>query len=234
MSYDWAGTMVNHFKRKGWLYSLFLGVAIGVALCLKAEIRDFSFTPTGGIDMKMREQNDLEHFRSVWEDEDRREFYVSLIAGKGFYSAEDPRVVSAIIETCKPIPQEPVEEYLALSQECAEKEVPRLLRELERRGGPPFHPVGLVVKIGVPEAKDQPPVGNATTCLDGGLYRRSVRLVNRVDGRSVTVLADRHYGKGIGCGTAFATGDLQLNIQDATSLFDGPLDRLETALAVAN
>ena len=234
MDYDWASKATDHFKRKSWVYSLLLGIALGVFLCLKTEIRDISVTPSGGLDMKMRDQNDLEHFRSVWEDEDRRQILISLIAGKGFYSANNPLVVSAITKMCETIPREPFEEYLKLSQECAEKEVPKLLRDLQKRGVPPFHPVGRIVNISVPEENDQPPVGNASTCLDGELYRRSIRLVNRLTHRTVTVLADRHYGNGVGCGPPFGTGDLQLNVKDALLLFDGPIGRIEKILAIAD
>ena len=134
-------------------------------------------------------------------------------------------------DLCEPIPQEPLEEYLRLSLECAEKEVPKRLRELERRGQPPFNQVGFNVRVSVPQEGDQPKPGKANTCLDGDLYKRSIRLVNTVDDRTVTVLADSHYGKGIGCGQASGTGHLQLNVQDALMLLDAPLEKFEIALA---
>ena len=182
----------------------------------------------------MREQNDIEYFNSVWEDSDRLKIHLLLLAEKGVYRADDPRLVSAIVELCEPIPQGPLDEHLALSQKCANKPVPKLLRDLKQRGSPPFHPVGRFVSIGVPGKDDQPRIGKASTCLNGELYRRKLRLVNTDNEKTVTVLADRHYGEGVGCGSTFGTADLQLNVDDALSLFDGPLDRLETALAVVN
>lgn len=186
------GKIIGHIKKYSWRYVFVLGFVVGLLFCLRAEIRNFSFDPkTGHLDVEMREQNDIEYFNSVWEDSDRLKIHLLLLAEKGVYRADDPRLVSAIVELCEPIPQGPLDEHLALSQKCANKPVPKLLRDLKQRGSPPFHPVGRFVSIGVPGKDDQPRIGKASTCLNGELYRRKLRLVNTDNEKTVTVLADR-------------------------------------------
>lgn len=219
---------MNFSLRQHWpIYSAFTGgVALALFICFFLDIQSFSVDTTGGINVTTREQNDAEFIASAWEDADRRAILISLLGTRGVYQAEDPDVVDAIIDLCDPIPREPLEEHLALAQECAEKPVPSRLRNLARQGDPPFHPAGRMVRIGVPD--DEPPVGTANACQNGEWYRRRIELANRLDGRTVIVFASGHYGRGV-CGVG--TADLQLNAEDALSILDPPLDTFETAVA---
>ena len=119
------------------------------------------------------------------------------------------RLVSAIVELCEPIPQGPLDEHLALSQKCANKPVPKLLRDLKQRGSPPFHPVGRFVSIGVPGKDDQLRIGKASTYLNGELYRRKLRLVNTDNEKTVTVLSlPKLFGRAEKPFTAYSRGIL--------------------------
>ena len=221
-----------HLKRFSWLYTGATGFVIGLIVCLVTDIGTFSFDPaTGAIDVSMRDHNDIEHFRSVREDEDRWGIYVSLLANEGIYAPDDRRIVDAITELCDEIPSEPLEAYLSAARDCAEKPVPARLRQLVQQQAPPFHPAGRVVTIGVPDQDDQPPVEGANACQGGEWFRRRVLLTNPLNGRQITVLASGHYGQGI-CGPVVGAADLQLNEEDAFSIFDGPLDKFEEAVAI--
>ena len=222
----------EHLSRKKGFYWFVLGFVLGLILCSFAEIRNISVGPTGGVDVQMRDQNDPEHFRSVWENADRKSLLLSLLAERGVYPADDPNVVKAISELCAPIPKEPLTEFLSAAEDCAEKPVPKLLRQLAEKKKLPFHPVGRTVRVGVPSPTDQPKVGSANTCLEGEFYRRQVLLTNPRNGRQVAVRADRHYGEGIFCGALVGAADLQLNEKDAFAIFDGPLNKFEEALAL--
>ena len=224
--------VVTHFKGKLWAYTLVAGIVVGLCLCLFTEIRNFSFdASTGSLSVNMRDQNDLENFQLVWGNEDRREIYMSLLAREGIYTTGDPRIVDAITNLCDPIPSEPLDAYLSAARDCAEKPVPKLLRELAQHKKPPFHPAGSVVSIGVPDKVDQPSAGGANTCLNGEWYRRRVSLINPLNGRQVIVLATGHYGQGI-CGPVVGAADFQINEKDAFSIFDGPINKFEEVVAV--
>ena len=224
--------VVTRFKGKLWAYTLVAGIVVGLCLCLFTEIRNFSFdASTGSLSVNMRDQNDLENFQLVWGNEDRREIYMSLLAREGIYTTGDPRIVDAITNLCDPIPSEPLDAYLSAARDCAEKPVPKLLRELAQHKKPPFHPAGSVVSIGVPDKVDQPSAGGANTCLNGEWYRRRVSLINPLNGRQVIVLATGHYGQGI-CGPVVGAADFQINEKDAFSIFDGPINKFEEVVAV--
>ena len=224
--------VVTHLKGKLWAYTFVAGVVVGLCLCLFTEIRNFSFdASTGNLSVNMRDQNDPENFQLVWGDEDRREIYMALLAREGVYTTGDPRIVDAITNLCDPIPSEPLDAYLSAARDCAEKPVPKLLRELAQQEKPPFHPAGSVVSIGVPDKADQPPAGRANTCLNGVWYRRRVLLINPLNGRQATVHATGHYGQGI-CGPVVGAADFQINKEDALSIFDGPINKFEEVVAV--
>lgn len=215
----------------GWLLTvLAVGVAVGIFVSRVTDVEQVSLGTW--FSFQTRTPNDVEQFRSVRADPDRWTVYVSLLADEGFYAADNPQVVDAIGELCDPIPNEPLEAFLAASAACAERPVPARLRRLSREQVPPFHPVGIRVKVGVPSPSDQPSPGYANTCQGGDLYRHNVVLINPGDGtRQVQVQASGHYGQGI-CAQFVETADIQLNEDDALSIFDGPLAKFEEALAI--
>ena len=103
--------------KQHWLtYTAFIGgVGLALFICFFLDIQSFSIDTTGGFNVTTREQNDAEFVESAWEDADRRAILISLLATRGVYRAEDPRVVDAITGLCDPIPREPLEEHLALA-----------------------------------------------------------------------------------------------------------------------
>ncbi len=223
---------VLNLKKYSWAYCSAAGFVFGMFLCLMTDIRNFSFDPaTGSLNVIMREQNDREYFQSVREDDDRWGIFISLLANEGIYPTDDTRIVDAITALCDPIPNTPLAAYLSAARACAEKPVPARLRQLAQQQDPPFHPAGRVVATGVPDQADQPPVGGANTCQNGEWYRRRILLTNPLDGRQVTVFASGHYGQGI-CGPVVGAADIQLNEEDAFSIFDGPLNKFEEAVAI--
>jgi len=217
--------------KKSWLLAVFaVGVAVGILVSRVTDVEQLSLGTW--LTFQTRTPNDVEQFRSVRADPDRWTVYVSLLAEEGFYAADNPRIVDAIRELCDPIPNEPLEAFLSASTACAERAVPARLRRLSREQDPPFHPVGIRVTVGVPSSNDQPSPGYANTCHNGDLYRHNVVLINPDDGtRQVQVQASGHYGQGI-CAQFVETADIQLNEDDAFSIFDGPLAKFEEALAI--
>lgn len=209
--------------------TLFVGVIIG--LSVSGVLDEASYTADGGFSLTTREVDDPTFLRTIWEDEDRKEAFIALLATRGFFQASDTNLVPAIVGLCDEIPNEPLDAYLAAAQRCAEEPVPAALRELARRSRPPFHFSGKPVRIGVPSEGDQPLVGRANVCRNGDWYRETVVLTNPDDGREVEVHAGGHYGLGI-CGPQVGTADFQLNEADALSILDGPLAKLEDAIAV--
>ena len=217
-------------KKRWMLTSFAVGVAVGIFISSVTDVEQLSLGTW--FSFQTRAPNDVEQLRSVREDEDRWTVYVSLLAEAGLYAADDPRIVGAISELCDPIPDDPLDAFLAASTACAERPVPEGLRRLSREQDPPFHPVGIRVTVGVPDPNDQPSPGSANTCRNGDLYRRNVVLINPIDGmRRVQVQASGHYGQGI-CGQLVGTADIQINEEDAFSIFDGPLAKFEEALAI--
>lgn len=209
---------------------LMIGVAVGIFISRVTDVEQLSVGTW--FSFQTRTPNDFEQFRSVRADPDRWTAYVSLLAEEGLYAADNPQIVDAISELCDPIPNEPLDAHLAASTACSERPVPARLRRLSREQDPPFHPVGIRVTVGVPNPNDQPFPGSANTCRNGDLYRRNVLLINPKDGtRQVEVQASGHYGQGI-CGQVVGTADIQLNEEDAFSIFDGPLAKFEEALAI--
>lgn len=220
---------IKRLKPKITVSGLVLGFAIGLAVSSFLNVERISFLD---IEMDFREVDDIQYLERVWEDETRRENYLVLLAGKGVFLPSNPTVVDSIATLCDEIPRRPLEDYLAAAQTCADKPVSHALRELAQKQEPPFHPIGRMVTIGVPESSDQPPTGGANTCQNGDWFRRHVTLTNTLDGRQITVHATGHYGSGIICGSIVGAADLQLNEHDALQILDGPLGKFEQVLAV--
>ncbi len=153
---------------------------------------------------------------------------MAWLAGKQIFAAVDPTLVEAIAtEVCEPIPEDDRETRLRLGRDCASNEIVAELRRRADRRITPFHYIGDIVTIGVPEAR--PPQGRAYGCTDGLFWRRTVRLTNLNDDRRfvrVEVTAG-HYP----CIDPTAP-QIQLSEADAVSLFGGPTRRIERAEAI--
>ena len=153
---------------------------------------------------------------------------MAWLASKQIFAAADPSLVEAIAtEVCERLPGDNREERLRLGRDCAGKEVVAELRRRADNRMTPFHYIGDVVTIGVPEVR--PPNGRAFACRDGVFWRRTVRLTNLKDNQKfVRVEVDAGHYPCAG-GTA---PQIQLSEEDAISLFGGPTRRIEEAEAI--
>ena len=149
------------------------------------------------------------------------------LASKQIFEAADPELVEAIAtKVCAPIPEDDWEARLRLGRDCAGKPVVAELRRRADRRRTPFHYIGDIVTIGVPDTR--PPQGGAYACRDGVFWRRSVRLTNLNDNqRFVEVEVTGHYP----C-TDPTAPQIQLSEEDAVSLFGGPTRKIEQAEAI--
>ena len=153
--------------------------------------------------------------------------FMDWLARKQIFGAEDVRLVDAIVnDVCKPIPEEDREERLRVGRNCANVPVVAELRRRSDRRRPPFHYIGDIVTIGVPDDRLQK--GRAAACTDGVFWRQTVRLTNLANSqRSVTVEVSGHYP----CADPSAP-EIQLNEGDAVSLFGGSTRKYEQAEAI--
>ena len=107
----------------------------------------------------------------------------------------------------------------------------RTLAELRKRAKSeesPFHPTGLRVKVGLPgQPADHPGDGKASACRYGGLYGRTLQVVDcEQENRSTEVHVSGHYR----CKGKYMYPDLQLNPADSNSLFGTNRQEYECAV----
>ena len=101
------------------------------------------------------------------------------LADKDIFSFEDERLAKALTERlCASIPEQPLNLEIQAAQDCAEKPVAAHLRQLVTKRKVPFHYVGIDVKVGVPELKDQPDSGEASVCATSEFRDQRVELTN--------------------------------------------------------
>ena len=155
---------------------------------------------------------------------------IGWLAGKSIYELTSLNLVQAIEnDLCGPIPESPLDERIERGQECAPTVVARQLRELAQTKSPPFHYVGVSVQIGISlDEEHRPPDGRTNACSEGEFSGKEVQLTDPLNDRQVIVLATGTYP----CSGIGRTPDLQINETDVTGLFDGPLDKYETVIAV--
>ena len=205
------------------LYSVFCGMAL-MGIIWFAMLDDNSRllkVSIGEATLQMQADNmEIKHeelLEATYKDEFARGGLMDWLASKQIFEADNPELVEAITtRACAPIPQDNREERLRLGRECANAPVVAELRRRADRRRPPFHYIGDIVTIGVPDAR--PPRGRASACTDGVFWRRNVRLTNLIDNqRFIDVEVTGHYP----C-TDPTAPQIQLNAEDAVSLFGGP------------
>ena len=152
------------------------------------------------------------------------------LAERDMYSIHDRRLVGALnSRLCKPIPDHATTDEKRRSDElCADNDVVRDINELKRRRERPFHYVGTLIRVGVPE--EQPPRGTANVCKESELVGNQIQLteerrrLNTIEVRATGVYACTGYVR---------YPDIQINADDARALFDRPPGEYEQAIAVA-
>ena len=220
-----------------------LGIGVGAAVVglfwfgtSGAGTRNLAINIPGAGSISMEAANNEidqeEVLNTLWGNEGSftRSGMIGWLADKGIYELTSLNLVQAIEnDLCGPIPDSPLDERIERGQECAAKVVARQLRELAQRKSPPFHYVGVSVQIGISlDEEHRPPDGRANACSEGEFSGRSVQLTNPLNDNQIIVLATGTYP----CSGIGRTPDLQINEPDATELFDGPLDKYETVIAV--
>lgn len=83
------------------------------------------------------------------------------------YSLNDPRLAAALeTKACGSIPESPLIENLNARTACAEVPANRSLRDLVKRRGRPFHPIGVRVRVSTPAREHWPSRGEVRVCHD--------------------------------------------------------------------
>ena len=215
------------------IYSVFCGMALmGIIwFAMSADNSRQLKVSIGEASLEMQADNmEIKHeelLELTYEDRFARGGLMDWLASKQIFKAADPELVEAIAtEVCAAIPEDDREERLRLGRDCASRPVVAELRRRADRRKTPFHYIGDIVTIGVPEIR--PPKGRAYACRDGVFWRRTVRLTNLNENqRFVSVEVAGHYP----CADPTAP-QIQLSEEDAVSLFGGPTRKIERAEAI--
>jgi hypothetical protein len=148
------------------------------------------------------------------------------------YPIDSMNLVNAVAtQLCEPIPEQSLWELrIQKERECEEKPVVKQLRELARTKAMPFHYVGKVGAMGVPEdPQNQPKEQNANVCLNGEYYAKKLQVGNTHNDEVIEVQAFGSYV----CTPAYRFPDIQLNPIDAKKLFKNiPLQKLQEVVIV--
>lgn len=150
--------------------------------------------------------------------------------GQNVYSIKDPALASALhTKLCEEIPDRPIDAHISKGAACAEISVVENLRRLVEGHQVPFHYVGRKVQVGIQGAPEHAPrASRANACEGSDLSGKRVELTNLLNENQIMVLATGIYP----CSGVSVKPDLQLNPEDASRLFDGPLRKYQPAIAV--
>ena len=165
----------------------------------------------------------------IFADTFMRVGLMGWLADKDIFSFGDARLVEALNERlCGSIPEEPLDQKIKASQDCAEVPVAAALRQLVDQRQVPFHYVGISVQVGIPAREDQPEFGRAHACEDSEFRGKRVELTNPSTSKRIEVQVS---------GTYLCTGfnefpDIQLGSEDAQELFPGSFQKFQEAIAV--
>lgn len=133
-------------------------------------------------------------------------------------------------ELCEPFPEEPFEVKIRKKKQCADKPGVKQLRELAFGHKTPFHYVGNIGRMGVPErGQNKPTKGNANACKPGDYFAKRLQVGNTANTAMVEVQVSGSYL----CTDASNFPDIQLNPEDARTLFpDAKLNKTEPVVIV--
>ena len=148
---------------------------------------------------------------------------------RAMLSVSDIRLADKLKKhACDSIPEAPLADRLDALERCASKPGNRNLRYLAlTERGYPFHNVGVLLRVSVPEEQDWPPPGKASVCTD--LYGSRLELVNPKINMSIFVNASQR----IECSTIRGIGtQIHLNPVNARELFDHTLRGIDTLYAI--
>ena len=168
----------------------------------------------------------------IFADTFMRDGLMGWLVDKDIFSFKDARLVEALNERlCGSIPEEPLDQKIKASQDCAALPVAAALRQLVDQRQVPFHYVGISVQVGIPAREDQPGLGRAHACDDSEFRGKRVELTNPRTSNQIEVQVSGTYR----C-TGFQINmfpNIQLGSEDAQELFPGPFQKFQEAIAVA-
>jgi hypothetical protein len=189
--------------------------------------------PGGGsveMDVSQREIAHAAVLERLFSEEFTRDGVLGWLARKAIFSVHDERLVNALkTDLCEPIPETPLAARIEKARACASRPVANGLRALAEQKLPPFHYVGVEVRVGVQaEELHRPTQGNANVCRESGFLGKQVALTDPASGAQVVVRASGSYP----CTGYARFPDIQLNPEDARALFNRALLEYQKAVAV--
>lgn len=187
--------------------------------------------PNGsGLEMQMERETPYETILdSMYAHDFARFGLMGWLADKGIFHFSDAMLVDSIHSgLCDTIPSEPIDKKMKSSRECADQPIAQGLRSLANDKQVPFHYLGIAVKVGFPPKGSRPIVGRANVCKTSPLRGMNVRVINLRTSNSTEVFASGIYT----CTGFDRFPDIQLHVEDAEEIFDGPLQEYEDAIAV--
>ena len=181
--------MLKNLKNKSLrLYSTIALVGFGAGWGVCAMTSDSSrqtmeLTFPGFAGLKIdTSQSEIAHdklLEDIYAQQFSRSGLMGWLADKDIFSLGDARLVEALNERlCESIPEEPLDQKIKASQNCANLPVATGLRQLVSQKRVPFHYVGVAVQVGIPAREDQPRIGRASVCEDSELRSKRVELTN--------------------------------------------------------
>ena len=228
-----ASQPVQQRKFAPYVWGAVIGSALAWTICTLtsgASSQSFSVAFAGASVEIRAEGMEVKHedlLNRIYGEDFARAGLLGWLERKDIFLVSDPNLVAGLVEFCGDIPTKPLQARLESGRACAAKPVVAGLRDLSDRRLPPFHYIGEIVRIGVPEEADRPPDGRANACRNGTFWRREVELTNPVNRKKITVEASGHYP----CADP-STADIQLSEADALELFETPTQKYEQAIAV--
>lgn len=143
------------------------------------------------------------------------------------YSTESTDLATFLnTKMCDAIPDAPLEDRLAKAEECASKPLVDALRFLSQKREVPFHYVGERGRASVQSARPhRPGSGFVNVCRPGPFVAQSLHVMDPVTEQYIEVQAKGYYR----C-THGTYPDIQLDPEDAKTLFRRPLDELEDVI----
>ena len=205
---------------------------VAVAITWMVKPSDVALTFPGGGSLEMSAGQPVAHdelLNDIFAQQFSRDGLMGWLADKDIFSFEDARLVEALNERlCDSIPEEPLDQKIKASQDCADRPVAAGLRQLVDQEHVPFHYVGISVNVWIPAREHQPQIGRASVCEESEFRGKKVELTNPRTSNQIEVQAS---------GTSPCTGytrfpDIQLRFENAERLFPGPLNEFQEAIAV--
>jgi hypothetical protein len=162
-------------------------------------------------------------------DADDKKFIINWLRSNwGLYNLNDPELIDAIEKLCEPKYEHDLIQYQQAMKPCINHKLVARLREQAKTHQPPFQHSGKEVRITVPVKVNQPTVGFAYTCFEGGLTNKKVILFGHNNEESLVVQLIGAYE----CKEQSTYFDIKLNEEQALTLFKHSPRAVEYAVAL--